>query len=287
MKKAMLKVLSLAMALTLVASLAACGGNSEEETTTGADTSTEAVVTPDETLAEGETVAEETTVIVTDAEGHTQVVTKAPSNDKTTAKAPAGGNNNQPTQAPGKPADATQEALNLFNNATVGVKKAGKRYTDVKVNLGGNLAPLGKIITPLLPNPNKPDDIPANEGIPNVKLTKTDVSSATAVKSGNNTVVTINVKPGASANAHAFKELPQDMIDDWLKNKLTVTPQNSIQFNYQAGKIVATISPDGKLVSGEYTMKVNVDVNNAHVEKGIFKMDVKEAHVKVTQTDKF
>lgn len=78
MKSKLTKLISLAMALTLVASFAACGKNGEEETTTGAaDATTEAVGAPDETLSE-ETSAEETTVIVTDSEGHTKVVTQAP-----------------------------------------------------------------------------------------------------------------------------------------------------------------------------------------------------------------
>lgn len=290
MKKAMLKVLSLAMALTLVASLAACGGNSEEETTTGADTSTEAVVTPDETVAgeevpsEDASAAEETTVIVTDAEGHTSVVTQAPAKpgDKTTQAPAKPGDNNKPTQAPAEKTSLNgQEALDVFNKATVGKSKAGKRYTAVNiVKLPGGLDKLKGMIQGMLPSANDATPISKPE---NAALTMADVSSATAKKNGNNWDITINVKPGAASNAHAFCELPKAEIDSWL-NKLSVKPVDGVKFNYKAGTITATVTPDGNLVKAEYVMNVTVDVQNVKAA-GIF--SVSEAKVEVSQKDVF
>lgn len=138
MKSKLMKVLSLAMALTLVASLAACGGNGDDETTAPADTTAaEDVVTPDETTPDGETVAdpsavEDTTVIVTGDNGETVVVTRAPTNEKTTAKTPAGGNNDKPADTGMAAPKNAAEAMKMFNDALGKTSVSGKM---TKVNL--------------------------------------------------------------------------------------------------------------------------------------------------------
>lgn len=199
-------------------------------------------------------------------------------------------NNNVPTKETSTTANVTSlsnsQAVALFNKASANAKnKLGKRYTAVDlVQLpGGDF--LKTAVSSLLPNPN---DAVSVTGVPNSSLQVSDFSSITSKKSGNNWVLTMNLKtethPNISSNARAFAELPQDEIDASL-DSLKVTPSEGIKFVYSGGTIVATVSADGsKLINATYTMKVNMIATNV---KALGVISVSSAKVTITQTDKF
>lgn len=197
MKSKLTKLISLAMALTLVASFAACGKKGEEETTTGADASTEAVVTPDETLAEEtvageETTAEETTAIVTDSEGHTKVVTQAPTKVVTSdPKKPTKPGNDTPVAKLPEGKDALIAAYNKGLGAMKGSQKravqngsyidAGKVGILNVYNEGNKNAEACKVIET------------ANGTAAPKKLTAGEVASASAKGTADNYTITFKL----------------------------------------------------------------------------------------------
>lgn len=274
MKAYFKKFAALTAAALLVLSMAACGGNDDTESTAPVD-DTNSVV--DNIPADDTNTSDEGTSGESDT-----AASETGSNDS--QKETEGGNSVTP------PANndtlSKEEAVALFNKATASAKSMkGNRYTQVDLIdvPGGDF--VKNLIVPFLP---KASDATAISGVPNTTMNAADFTNVSASKSGNNWVITMTVKsenaPNHAANTRAFQELPQADIDDWINNKLSVTPSDSIKFAYSNGKIVATVSPDGKLINATYTMNVKVTVKNAKI-KGI--VSVPSAEVTVTQTDKF
>lgn len=273
MKAYFKKIAALTAAALLVLSMAACGGNDDTESTAPVDDTNSVVedIPADDTNASNEDVSGESDT--------------AASNDTSdTAKAEEGDNN---TTAPANATSLSKdEAVALFNKATAAAKsKSGNRYT--KVDLvevpGGSI--LSGALSPLLPNPDKATAI---KGVPNGTMNASDFSSVTAKKSGNNWVLTMNVKtetaPNTAANSRAFEELPQSEIDKAL-GSLSVSPMSGVKFTYSGGTINATVTADGQLVSATYTMKVQLVASNVTAVGGFVK--ISSAKVNITQTDKF
>lgn len=292
MKAYLKKITALSMAALLVLSLAACGGNDDEPSTDPSGDSaivdnSEDVNTPD---ASDDTDASEDASGDTDADPSNNEDPDAPTdpdapskNDPTSSKndptKPTGGNNNPST--PAKTSLTKQEALDLFNKATVGKSMKGLRKTKVNLNkLPGSLDKYKGDLEKTIAERAADKELSRFE---NQTLTMNDVKNVTAVKSGNNWKITISVKDGYAANAKAFLELPKDEIDGWVK-KLMLKPADALQFNYRNSTIVATVTPDGKVVNAEYTMKVNVHVDNGKVFGFV---NVSNVDVDVTQIDKF
>lgn len=273
MKAYFKKIAALTAAALLVLSMAACGGNDDTESTAPVDDTNSVVedIPADDTNASNEDVSGESDT--------------AASNDTSdTAKAEEGDNN---TTAPANATSLSKdEAVALFNKATAAAKsKAGTRKTDVNLIEVPGGDTLKNIISAGLESTAKPTSI---KGVPNTTMNASDFSSVTAKKSGNNWVLTMNVKnetaPNNAANARAFEELPQDQIDEWISGKLSIKPADGVKFAYNGGSIVATVTADGQLVSATYTMKVSVTVSNV---KAMGIIPISSAKVEVTQTDKF
>lgn len=217
-----------------------------------------------------------TTAIVTGSNGHVPVVTQRP----TQSPVKPTDSPNKPTQ-PAKTTLTAQEALDLFNKATVGKSKNGTRYTNVViVEIPGSLSGIMSTLEEMIASATQPVVLGK---FPNSKLTMADCSSVSGTKSGNNWVITLKIKNTQAANTKAFAELPEREIDLWIE-RLKITPAGGIKLKYCDGTIVATVTPDGKLVSGTYTMNVDVTADNV---KALGMLSVNHAYVKVTQTDKF
>lgn len=269
MKAYFKKIAALSAAALLVLSMAACGGNEDEEPTAS---DTNAVV--EDMPADNTNASEDASADASDT---------AASEDDT--KASEGDSAKDSSASTDSSTLSKDEAVALFNKATAGAKSMkGNRYTAVSLVKvpGGDF--LKNAISVMLPDPNKADAV---TGVPNSTMQAGDFTSVTAKKSGNNWVLTMNVKsetaPNNAANARAFAELPQKDIDNALGG-LKVSPADSVKFIYSGGSITATVTADGKLVNATYTMKVEVSVKNAKA-LGVVKID--EAKVTVTQTDKF
>lgn len=275
MKAYFKKIAALTAAALLVLSMAACGGNDDEDTT-GSDTANSNAVVED--MPADDTNASEDASASEDDSAASEDASEA-SNSADSAKDSSAASSNSSTLS-------KDEAVALFNKATASAKSTkGNRYTGVVINkLPGSLDKLKGMISEGLPSADEATPI---TGVPNTTMQASDFSSVTAKKSGNNWVLTMNLKtevaPNNAANARAFEELPQDEIDSWL-NKFSVKPASGMKFTYEGGSIVATVSADGKLVSATYTMKVTLNVSNV-TAMGLF--NISTANISITQTDKF
>lgn len=275
MKAYFKKIAALTAAALLVLSMAACGGNDDEDTT-GSDTANSNAVVED--MPADDTNASEDASASEDDSAASEDASEA-SNSADSAKDSSAASSNSSTLS-------KDEAVALFNKATASAKSMkGNRYTGVVINkLPGSLDKLKGMISEGLPSADEATPI---TGVPNTTMQASDFSSVTAKKSGNNWVLTMNVKtetaPNNAANARAFEELPQDEIDGWV-DKFSVKPASGMKFVYSGGTISATVTADGKLVSATYTMKVTLDVSNV-TAMGLFK--ISSANISITQTDKF
>lgn len=275
MKAYFKKIAALTAAALLVLSMAACGGNDDEDTT-GSDTANSNAVVED--MPADDTNASEDASASEDDSAASEDASEA-SNSADSAKDSSAASSNSSTLS-------KDEAVALFNKATASAKSMkGNRYTGVVINkLPGSLDKLKGMISEGLPSADEATPI---TGVPNATMQASDFSSVTAKKSGNNWVLTMNVKtetaPNNAANARAFEELPQSEIDSWL-DKFSVKPTSGMKFVYSGGTISATVTADGKLVSATYTMKVTLDVSDV-TAMGLFK--ISSANISITQTDKF
>lgn len=276
MKAYFKKIAALTAAALLVLSMAACGGNDDTESTAPVDDTNSVVedIPADDTNASNEDVSGESDT--------------AASNDTSdTAKTEEGGDKTPTSSSSNSDTLSKDEAVALFNKATAAAKsKSGNRYTKVdlvEVPGGDALRNILKLAN-VLPDPEAATPL---KGAPNSAMNASDFSSVTAKKSGNNWVLTMNVKnetaPNHPANTRAFAELPQSEIDNAL-GKIKIEPADGIKFIYNGGKIEATVTADGQLVNATYTMKVIVSVGKVKV--GGF-LPINSAKVEVTQTDKF
>lgn len=181
MRKNLAKLIALMMALVLVFSFAACGGNDEEPTTTSANNevvNTEDAVTPDET---GDTSASDETGD-TAAPGETGDSKQDDTTKKTDTPAPGG---------VAKPTD-TSAGVKLFNDA---LKKVSSTKTTVKREL--TKAKVSVLDLNEITNGGASKSFAAGSGSVNVKLSSLNASSVsnyTISESGSNYVMTFTLK---------------------------------------------------------------------------------------------
>lgn len=129
----MKKLLAILMALAMLLSFAACGGNEEEETTAPEKPTVEDVAGEEETVGgeetEGEAETEVITEVVTDEEGNTEIVTEVVTKEtatktenKTEATKPTSSNNGGSTSSSKLNAD---QLASLMNSATKAIVSKG------------------------------------------------------------------------------------------------------------------------------------------------------------------
>ncbi len=309
----MKKLLALLMAGIMLFSFAACGGNGDgEETTTEPEITTEAPANAEgEDATEGEEEAtEEVTEVVTNDEG--EAVTDK-DGDVVTEKVTEKEEKTEKTEKPtaGKVEDpskwSTAEVLKYYQDATAKVvsQKPGYTKTRSAVDRGyeadGVLVPFKNQVFGFLgigaentfketvkKGTNTNDD---NCGayLNKSTLTASDVTKATAVKSGSNYVITINVKAGTSQTEggkntknnspidksgicvgntdrsgfdHKTAAIVYDALDDIAKN-LTMYEKTS------NGKVVATIdAATGEIQKLVISWDATGDISKVYGGKG-------------------
>ncbi len=213
----MKKFIALLMAGVMLLSFAACGGNKEEETTATTIPETTINSAEQEELEnllggddETEVATEIVTEIVTNEEGETEVVTEivtekptTSSEEKTTVK-----------QEVDVSKWSTAEVLKYYKAVTNNVETKKPGYTKERSATIGNYeagavlqAFKGEVFkflgigaenkfSAVVPKGQTTTDEKCGSYLKTSGLTEADVTSATAVKSGSNYVITINVKPG-------------------------------------------------------------------------------------------
>ena len=285
----MKKLLALLMACLMLVSFAACGGNTEEETTAAPEVTTEAPVAGDDVTEEDATEAEEVTEEdVTEAEEETEAE-EATEEDETVAEEktekPTSGKTEKPTQAASKKPSTTAEVVEYFNTAVNGVKtgaKSVKQQSVVNYLAGKTVIPGGiQGIYKMLGGDDWLDgmlqknsqgaatysgaDIKAKFPVENEswasKLTASDVKSATCTEA--NGVYTIkivtkddakttNVKHGQGYNPKVFSIVLPGVINENIPGP-AVSLVGNASMNYPSGTATITVdAATGKVKTAEY-----------------------------------
>lgn len=277
MKKNLTKLLALMMALALVFSLAACGDKTEEQSTNPSDNQAAASVNGDETVVPVDNSDPSAT-------NEDPSASENPSASEEDTQKP---DDNKPsdTQKPEDNKPGTSTATDMtkanaatlvkyFNDATQKVSKGTKTIKTVvnEVDAGaiGKLAGmLGLDINGLVGGfLGAGTQTYNNSTIQKSTLTSGDVNSATCKKSGNNYVVTINVKkcvnPETTAN-NALTKFTKDFKgpNDVVKALKNEGASATVSATYSPITITATIdATSGKLVKAVYALHYTAQLDN-------------------------
>ncbi len=274
----MKKLLALLMAGIMLFSFAACGGNGDgEETTTEPEVTTDAPVNGEEETTEGEEATEDVTEVVTNDEGEavtdkdgdvvTEKVTdkeeKTEKEDKTEKE-----ESKKPTE--GKVEDPSKwskaEVLKYYQDATAKVVSQKPGYTktrsaqDKGYKAGAVLSAFkgqvfsflgigaeNKFEAKVAKGTNTNDD-KCGAYLNKSTLTVSDVTSANAVKSGSNYVITIGIKAGASQTEGGKNTKNNSPID---KSGICVGNTDRSGFDHKTAAIVYDALDD---IAGGLTM---------------------------------
>lgn len=319
----MKKLLALLMAGIMLFSFAACNGNGEEETTTDPDVVTDAPVNADgeevtdgEDVTDGDEETEEATEVVTDEDGEAvtdkdgDVVTEKVDEEKTEKDdKPSKDETKKPTSAKVEDPSkwSTAQVLKYYQDATAKVVSQKPGYTKLRTaedkgyKAGGVLLPFksqvfgflgigaeNKFEEKVAKGTNTNDD-KCGAYLNKSTLTASDVTSAKAVKSGSNYVITINVKAGSSQTEggsntknnspidktgicvgttdrsgfdHKVAAIVYDALDDIAKN-LTMYEKSS------NGKVVATIdAATGEIQKLVISWDANAEISKVYGSSG-------------------
>ncbi len=297
----MKKVLALLMALVLALSFAACGKKEEvkieEETVTAQefnqDELNDVLDLGGETTTAVEVVTDASGEEVTDASGEkvTEVITEAPKPEKEEVDVSKW---------------TTDQVLTYYSAATAKVVKEKPGYTKTRsagnevYNAGGALLPFKDVVFQFLgigaankfeetvaKGTNTNDD-QCGDYLKQSTLTSADVTSAKMVKSGSNYVITIAVKPGKSyieGGANASNSSPIDRTGICTGNKdRSGFDHKAAPLVYSAiadfagtavideethnGKVVATVTPDGKIVKLVISWDASAKLSKILASKG-------------------
>ena len=253
----MKKVLAFILAITLVFSLAACGGNETPETTTAPDAMADATTAD---VADETTVAEEVTADETTATDETTA------EDESTA-VPAG--------------DMTAAEFAAFLNAeTAKIAKSGtydlvRKCTYTRsINIGGATDPINAIIKAIDENSSidsvigsflgmgttqgkvPKDDIKGDYRIKATSVRESDLGSFTA-SNGVYTFTLANVNAPKKTNATPFARFTNDFVTQEEAEASIAEYTNAIKvketdINYSNIKVTVTVK-DGKITDMKYS----------------------------------
>ena len=261
----MKKLLALLMALAMVFTLAACGGNDEPETTTQAPVA-DATDAVDATEAPSEAESTEAASEAESTEAASEEATEAVSEEETEA-APAG--------------DMTAAEFAAFINAeTAKIAKSGKytanrvcKYTD-PIDVGGATDILNKIIQAIDENSSldtvvgdflgigtKKANIPAEDLDSDYKIKATSLKpedlGSFAAKDGVYTFTLKNETNPKKTGATPFNRFTNDFITheevvDGIAEFTTAIKVNSTTVNYKNIKVEVKVA-DGKITNIKYS----------------------------------
>ena len=298
----MKKLLALLMACLMLVSFAACGGNTEEETTLAPEVTTEAPVAGDDVTEEATEAEDVTEEDVTEAEEETEAE-EATEEDETVAEEktekPTSGKTEKPTQAASKKPSTTAEVVEYFNTAVNGVKtnatKVTRKYSKISLNgkttlpssINGILRLLGgadKFLGDQLANNSKGEEVYTGAQIKAVypvegesyasKLTAADVSKATCVEKDGKWVITIatvadskssTVKHGQGHAPKAFNVVLPGVVNDNIPG-VSAGIVGLATMDYPSSTCVITVDPaTGRVLNADYDLKWTINFDEAGV----------------------
>ena len=308
----MKKILAILMAVLMLVSFAACGGNGEEETTAAPEVTTEAPVAGDdvtEAPVADEDVTEEATEVVTDESGEEvtdeegNAVTEKAEEEKT--EKPTSGKTEKPTQSTNgtKPVSewSKQEILDYYNKAVIatdalenklqGSSKMVLGYGG-KITADGGLGGALKVVSPIIDSTLKKN----SSGTTNIpgygEIKMSDLKSIKATeKNGIITVELVADGPTADGSAGPVGRVIGTLGNiDGALNELGAEisrGKDTVTLTYTDVTVKATINQKtGLITGGTWHYLVNILVKDADI-KLVVKLGVKNLKAAVDYTVTF
>lgn len=289
----MKKVLALCMAALMVLAFAACGAKDEEPAAT-VPAETQAVAETETLPLDAEELEEEVTEAAQETTEAAEEATEA-AVEETEAAA------EETTEEAKKTPETKEEIVEFYKAAAAASDKAGVNTTNVMKleSLDGGGGAVGAFVNLLEPivkstlERNSSSDNHITGGYKN--LTADDVASATAKDDGKYTTITINLKEqtdgmnGKSKEGHVGHGISvldgmQQAIDQL--NGLDVDASGgTLAIRYNNAKIQVKVDNEtGKIVSGTWSYKANVTIDNVKGKIGIIGVTLKGASAVISQT---
>ena len=290
----MKKVLALCMAALMVLAFAACGAKDEEPAATE-PAETQAVAETETLPLDAEELEEEVTEAAQETTEAAEEATEAAAVEETEAAA------EETTEEAKKTPETKEEIVEFYKAAAAASDKAGVNTTNVMKleSLDGGGGAVGAFVNLLEPivkstlERNSSSDNHITGGYKN--LTADDVASATAKDDGKYTTITINLKEqtdgmnGKSKEGHVGHGISvldgmQQAIDQL--NGLDVDASGgTLAIRYNNAKIQVKVDNEtGKIVSGTWSYKANVTIDNVKGKIGIIGVTLKGASAVISQT---
>ncbi len=294
MKKSLFTILALLLTVVMLGTFAACNTNDDptEATTTEAIEPLTEEALPEETSAIEDTSDADITseepglsedaAAAAAATASTSVVTSK-SGDTTAATTT--------TAATGKTPDKMnkEELVKYYNDAVNNVRDKKPQISrtevlkikSVKLSLGGGMADgiASRLVNDKMPGNPESSTIAKGKDNTGDFMTVTsrsvakasDVTSASATKSGENYVITLTLgnetnpaKDGSSKYSRFFSiATRQDVLDD-IKDVVTADV-NKCTLTYNGGKVVITVNPEGQIIKAHGEFKVDADAKEVKV----------------------
>ena len=292
---AMKKLLAVCMAALMVLAFAACGSKETEPEVTEPEI-TEAIIEGD-TLAVDDTTAEAETDAAEEVTDAAQEETPSATEKAEVTEAPA----EETTEEANKTPETKEEIVEFYKAAAAASDKAGVKTSNVMKleSLDGGSGGVGAFVNLLEPivrntlEKNSSTDDHITGGYQN--LTADDVASATATNDGKYTTVTINLKEqtdgmnGKSKEGHVGHGISvldgmQQAVDQ-LSGLDVDASGGTLAIRYNNAQIKVKVdNATGRIVSGTWSYKVNVTIDNVVGKIGIIKVTLKGASAVISQT---
>ncbi len=299
----MKKLLAVSLAVLMVLTFAACGAKDNEPEATEPAV-TEEIAADAQTLAPDEETVTEAAEVVTEetaqaeteaAEAETEKVeeTEAPAEEATEAVTEEEAENKVP--------ETKEEIVEFYKAAAAASDKAGVKTSNVMKleDLQGGSGAVGGFINLFKPivsstlEKNSSTDDHITGGYKN--LTADDVASATAKSDGKYTTITINLKEqtdgmnGSSKEGHVGHGISvlngmQQAIDE-LNGVDVDASGGTLNIRYNNAKIQVKVDNEtGRIVSGTWSYRSNVTIDNVKAKIGIIGVTLKDASAIISQT---
>lgn len=295
----MKRVFAAVLAALMVLAFAACGAKEKEPEVTEPAV-TEAVI-EGETISADDLVTEAVEDVADETAEAAEDATEAPVNDAADNAEETEAAVEETTEEAKKVPETKEEIVEFYKAAAAASDKAGVKTSNVMKleNLEGGSGAVGAFVNLLEPivkstlEKNSSTDNHITGGYQN--LTADDVASATAKDDGKYTTITINLKEqtdgmnGKSKEGHVGHGISvldgmQQAVDQL--NGLDVDASGgTLAIRYNNAKINVKIDNEtGKIVSGTWSYKADVTIDNVKGKIGIIGVTLKGASAVISQT---
>lgn len=278
----MKKILAILLALSLVATFAACGAKESPETTS----TTAEEITEEITEEVTDEVTEVDTDVSTEDESETEVTAESSVSDTTKADKSTSKEDKTSKEEDEDKLDTVEEIVAYYNAAVIKTDKAGKTPGNSKMALAGDITGDGamgailKILMPAAKNALEKNSTPTEDIPGRGTLKASDVISATATQKNGKTEISIKLKEQTDGSdgdptdggpvARGIGTLGS--IDGALSElgAELISGRDTVKLTYKNATINCVIDDaSGKVVSGVWRYSVHIFVGDAQAKLGL------------------